>query len=130
MLKTLTPFTNSKSGVKISFKRYDLEINRNYLLIVTTRKPIEVKFIQVTPKGYNFLNIKTGQCIFDTAMSNAYFGDITGEKLGILMPDKFIRLEPIDDENIETETIIRKRDGFLRITWSGNTEDPVEIKEN
>ena len=64
-------------------------------------------FIQTSPKGYNFLNLKTGKCIFSRALST-YMNEIEGNKIRM----KFI--STIGTEAIDTskETISEELDTF------------------
>ena len=41
----------------------DLELGCLYHVYYPTKKPVVHKFIKVTKKGYNFLNIETNKCI-------------------------------------------------------------------
>lgn len=46
------------------YKRYPHKIGLGKVYLVTIfDKPIHVQFIQPTPCGYNFLNLKTSKCV-------------------------------------------------------------------
>lgn len=132
MIESLNPF-NTKRGRPIEFNRYSLELNRLYVLTIGNRKPIGVRFIQSSPKGYNFLNVRTGQCIFATSLPNAFFGHLAGEQIGVLLSkEHFILQQPpneINQKDLESYPITKKRDGFLRLLWIGKDKSELEIKD-
>ena len=45
-------------------KRYCLEVDKEYLLSYGVNKIRKVKFVQSTPKGFNFVDIETERLIF------------------------------------------------------------------
>ena len=87
----------------VNFKVFDL--GKEYLLnwYSIKNKPIKVKLIKVTPKGYNFLNIKNNKCIFKRHMYINKRGSIVLPKSLMvsnfeietsLGEDKFIHIKP------------------------------------
>lgn len=85
-----------------------LDLGKEYLLHFTElkwcKKPKRVKFIKVTAKGYNFLDIETNKCIFkrhfyiwkDGKMIMHKSLRITNFEIQTeLDEEKFINLEPV-----------------------------------
>lgn len=47
---------------------YKLELGKEYYVIFKYGNAVKCKLIRSSPKGYNFLNIKTNCCIFKRGM--------------------------------------------------------------
>ena len=55
----------TKSGAVLRFTPYDVTLGRDYEMRIFG-KTLAVRFIKVSPKGFNFLNLKTSRCVLKT----------------------------------------------------------------
>lgn len=50
----------------ITRKPINLELGSHYIVFWDYNKKMTCRFIQTTPKGFNFLNLETSKCILPT----------------------------------------------------------------
>jgi hypothetical protein len=61
---------------RVRGKYYNLKLGSQYVISFINGGFYQCKFIQTSPKGFNFLNEKTNKCIYNRAIGAKGYGGI------------------------------------------------------